>query len=65
MDSQEEKLDKQFCLPNEEATFVSKRSKILKTCHEVKTLEDAIRKNMTHMVNSEALEQYIKEVQVI
>ncbi|XP_077342763.1 uncharacterized protein C6orf118 homolog isoform X4 [Lithobates pipiens] len=63
LDSQEEKSEKQFCLPNEEETFVSKRSRILKTCHEVKALEDEIRKNMTHMVNSEALEQYIKEVQ--
>ncbi|CAI9548331.1 unnamed protein product, partial [Staurois parvus] len=36
LDSQEEKSKKQFCLPNEEQTFVSKRSKILKTYHEVR-----------------------------
>lgn len=64
LDSQEEKSEKQFYLPNEEETFVSKRSRILKTYHEVKALEDEIRKNMTHMVNSEALEQYIKDVQI-
>ncbi|KAM5165212.1 uncharacterized protein C6orf118 homolog [Mantella aurantiaca] len=63
LESQEEKVDKQCCLPNEEHAFVAKRSKILKTCHAVKALEDEIRKNMTHMVNAEALELYIKEVQ--
>ncbi|XP_072265172.1 uncharacterized protein C6orf118 homolog isoform X2 [Pyxicephalus adspersus] len=62
LDFQELKTDN-FCFPNDEQTFVLKRSKILKTYYEVKALEDEIRKNMTHMVNTEALEQYLKEVQ--
>ncbi|KAM9316698.1 uncharacterized protein C6orf118 homolog [Gastrophryne carolinensis] len=61
--SLKEQFGKEPCMSNEVQTFVSKRSEVLKTVHEVKALEEEIKKNMTHALNTEVSEQHIKDVQ--
>ncbi|XP_056422791.1 uncharacterized protein C6orf118 homolog isoform X2 [Hyla sarda] len=51
------------CNASEVKVFVAKRSKVLKTLMEVNVLEEEIRKNLTHALNAEATEQYIKDIQ--
>ncbi|XP_075720439.1 uncharacterized protein C6orf118 homolog isoform X2 [Rhinoderma darwinii] len=51
------------CHVNETEAFVAKRSEVLKTLMEVNALEEDITKNLTHALNAEATEQYIKDIQ--
>ncbi|XP_040285225.1 uncharacterized protein C6orf118 homolog [Bufo bufo] len=51
------------CHSSETEVFVAKRNEVLKTLLEVKALEEDMGKNLTHAVNVEAVEQYIKDMQ--
>ncbi|KAM3930888.1 uncharacterized protein C6orf118 homolog [Leptodactylus fuscus] len=53
--------DKQHA--NETEAFVAKRSEVLKTLMEVNALEEDIKKNLTHALNVEVKEQYVKDIQ--
>ncbi|XP_063773613.1 uncharacterized protein C6orf118 homolog [Pseudophryne corroboree] len=50
-----------YCI-NEKDVFVLKRREVLATSLEVSALEQEIRNNMTHALNAETTEQYIKDV---
>ncbi|KAM4042102.1 uncharacterized protein C6orf118 homolog [Anomaloglossus baeobatrachus] len=51
------------CLARETEVFVAKRSEVLKTLMKVNALEENIRKNLTHALNTKATEQYVKDIQ--
>lgn len=51
------------CHASEAEVFVLKRREVLKTLIEVNALEEDIQKNLTHALNTEATEQYIKDIQ--
>ncbi|XP_071997393.1 uncharacterized protein C6orf118 homolog isoform X3 [Engystomops pustulosus] len=48
---------------SEAQIFVAKRSEVLETLKEVNALEKNIKKNLTHAINAEATEEYIKDIQ--
>ncbi|XP_077145292.1 uncharacterized protein C6orf118 homolog isoform X2 [Ranitomeya variabilis] len=63
LQSRESDPTSEQCLTSETEVFVAKRREVLKTLMEVNTLEEDIKKNLTHALNTEATEQYIKDIQ--
>ncbi|XP_073527526.1 uncharacterized protein C6orf118 homolog isoform X2 [Phyllobates terribilis] len=61
--SRESEPTSEQCLTSETEEFVAKRREVLKLLMQVNDLEENIKKNLTHALNTQATEQYIEDIQ--